>query len=487
MVCRENHAPVFSSSVGRARSEAVSNRPKNVYICLKQGALGGVGRSQKTNRMKYGTLPLYVKILAGMVLGILLGVVAIQGGFVDGINRWVRPFGEIFMRLLKFIAIPLVMVSLVKGVGSLSDIASLSRIGLRTIGIYVCTTVLAVVVGLALVEAIGPGRMVGPESVAALQAGAQGTATGAIAQRSAQTAQAVADTPPLQFLVDLFPENLVGAMANNGGMLQIIVIAVLVGVAVLLVGREKTEPFMRWIDSLDAVVLKLIDIVMRYAPIGVLALMAGMMADTAGNFDLLGALGMYVLTVVVGLLAMIFVFYPLLLHFFAKVPVRKFLKTMSPVQLLAFTTSSSAATLPLNMETVERRAADGHDRQHGRNEPLSGRGGGFYRAGAGGRPLGGAAADDRGDDHPLVDRDARGTGRSGRYPDDGPLVGGAAGRGAGADPGTRPAARHASDGGQRHGRCDGGFHRRCPHRAGVEERTRSRSGMKKVVSLGRRE
>ncbi len=305
--------------------------------------------------MKYGTLPLYVKILAGMVLGILLGVVAIQGGFVDGINRWVRPFGEIFMRLLKFIAIPLVMVSLVKGVGSLSDIASLSRIGLRTIGIYVCTTVLAVVVGLALVEAIGPGRMVGPESVAALQAGAQGTATGAIAQRSAQTAQAVADTPPLQFLVDLFPENLVGAMANNGGMLQIIVIAVLVGVAVLLVGREKTEPFMRWIDSLDAVVLKLIDIVMRYAPIGVLALMAGMMADTAGNFDLLGALGLYVLTVVVGLLAMIFVFYPLLLHFFAKVPVRKFLKTMSPVQLLAFTTSSSAATLPLNMETVERR------------------------------------------------------------------------------------------------------------------------------------
>ena len=305
--------------------------------------------------MKYGTLPLYVKILAGMVLGILLGVVAIQGGFVDGINRWVRPFGEIFMRLLKFIAIPLVMVSLVKGVGSLSDIASLSRIGLRTIGIYVCTTVLAVVVGLALVEAIGPGRMVGPESVAALQAGAQSTATGAIAQRSAQTAQAVADTPPLQFLVDLFPENLVGAMANNGGMLQIIVIAVLVGVAVLLAGREKTEPFMRWIDSLDAVVLKLIDIVMRYAPIGVLALMAGMMADTAGNFDLLGALGMYVLTVVVGLLAMIFVFYPLLLHFFAKVPVRKFLKTMSPVQLLAFTTSSSAATLPLNMETVERR------------------------------------------------------------------------------------------------------------------------------------
>lgn len=300
--------------------------------------------------MKLRALPLYVKILLGMALGILLGALSIRGGFADAIDRWVRPFGEIFMRLLKFIAIPLVMISLIKGVGSLSDVASLSRIGLRTIGIYVCTTVLAVIVGLGLVEAIGPGRMVGAESAAAMQASYRAT----VAERAVQ-AEAIEETPPLQFLVDLFPDNLVGAMGNNGGMLQVIVIAVLIGVAVLLVGKEKTAPFMRLVDSLDAVVLKLIDIVMRYAPIGVLALMAGMMADTAGNFELLGALGMYVLTVAVGLLTMIFLVYPLLLRFFSKVPVGKFLRTMSPVQLLAFTTSSSAATLPLNMETVERR------------------------------------------------------------------------------------------------------------------------------------
>lgn len=300
--------------------------------------------------MKFSSLPLYVKILAGMVLGILLGILSIQAGFAAQIDVWVKPFGEIFMRLLKFIAIPLVMISLVKGVGNLSDIASLSRIGIKTIGIYVCTTVLAVLVGLTLVELIGPGKMVSPESAAAMQAD-YGTT---VAEQNTQ-AEAMAETPPMQFLVDLFPDNLVGAMSDNGGMLQIIVIAILVGVAVLFAGKEKAAPFMNLIESLDAVVLKLIDIIMRYAPVGVLALMAGMIADTAGNLELLGALGLYVLTVILGLLLMIFLFYPLLLHLFSKIPVRKFLKTMPPVQLLAFTTSSSAATLPLNMETVEQK------------------------------------------------------------------------------------------------------------------------------------
>ena len=300
--------------------------------------------------MKFSSLPLYVKILAGMVLGILLGILSIQAGFAAQIDVWVKPFGEIFMRLLKFIAIPLVMISLVKGVGNLSDIASLSRIGIKTIGIYVCTTVLAVLVGLTLVELIGPGKMVSPDSAAAMQAD-YGTT---VAEQNTQ-AEAMAETPPLQFLVDLFPDNLVGAMSDNGGMLQIIVIAILVSVAVLFAGKEKAAPFMNLIESLDAIVLKLIDIIMRYAPVGVLALMAGMIADTAGNLELLGALGLYVLTVILGLLLMIFLFYPLLLHLFSKIPVRKFLKTMPPVQLLAFTTSSSAATLPLNMETVEQK------------------------------------------------------------------------------------------------------------------------------------
>ncbi len=300
--------------------------------------------------MKFSAIPLYARILLGMIVGIAIGLLAVPCGFSGLVTDWVKPFGEIFMRLLKFIAIPLVMVSLIKGVGSLGDIASLSKIGLRTIGIYVCTTVLAIAVGLVLVEAIAPGKVVGAESAAAMEADYRA----AVTERSVQ-AEGMAEVPPLQFLVDIFPDNWIGAMGDNGRMLQIIVIAVLVGVAVLSVGRERTEPFMKLIDALDAILLRLIDLIMRYAPIGVAALMAGMVADTAGNLELLGALGLYVVTVVLGLLLMIFLFYPLLVHFFSKIPVRKFLRTMSPVQLLAFTTSSSAATLPLNMELVERK------------------------------------------------------------------------------------------------------------------------------------
>lgn len=300
--------------------------------------------------MKFSSLPLYVKILTGMVLGILLGLAALQFGFSGAVTHWIKPLGEIFMRLLKFIAIPLVLLSLIKGVGNLKDIASLSKIGVKTILLYLCTTVLAIALGIVLVTTIGPGRMVSAESAAAMQSSYSTT----VAERS-EMATEIAETPPLQFLVDLFPENMMASLSNNGGMLQIIVMAILIGVAVLLVGREKTAPFMKLVDSLDAVILKLIDMIMAYSPIGVLALMAGMITDTAGNMELLGALGLYVLTVALGLLMMIFILYPTLVHFFSRISAKKFIKTMPEVQLLAFTTSSSAATLPLNMETVEHK------------------------------------------------------------------------------------------------------------------------------------
>lgn len=300
--------------------------------------------------MKFSNLPLYVKILIGMVLGILLGVVSLQIGAASYVTDYVKPFGEIFMRLLKLIAIPLVMISLIKGVGSLGDVASLSKIGVKTILIYICTTLLAITLGIALVELIAPGNVVSPESAASMQSSYSTT----VAARTTQAEQ-MSQTPPLQFLIDIFPDNMTQATGNNGGMLQVIVIAILVGVATLMVGREKSAPFIRLIESLNDIVIKIIDIVMLYSPLGVMALMAGMVTDTAGNMELIGALGLYVLTVALGLLLMIFFVYPMLIHLFSKVGVVKFLKTMPPVQLLAFTTSSSAATLPLNMETVEQK------------------------------------------------------------------------------------------------------------------------------------
>lgn len=283
-----------------------------------------------------------------MGTGILLGILALNLGFVTGIENWVKPLGEIFMRLLKCIAIPLVLVSLIKGIGNLGNIASLSRIGIKTIGIYILTTFFAIALGLGLVSLIGPGRVVRPESAEAILSKYSEN----VEARQLQVIE-VQQQGPLQPLVDIFPENMIGALSNNGGMLQVIVIALLIGVAMLLAGEKKTAPFRDFLDSVNAIFLKLIDLIMQFAPIGVLALMAGMITDTAGNFDLLGALGLYVVTVALGLLLMIFLFYPLLIHLFSDIPFKKFIKTMPPVQLLAFTTSSSAATLPLNMETVE--------------------------------------------------------------------------------------------------------------------------------------
>ncbi len=295
-------------------------------------------------------IPLYLQILAGMVLGLLLGFVAVHGGWAGAVTDWIKPFGEIFIRLLKMIAVPLVFLSLVKGVGSLSDIASLSRIGFRTIGIYIATTVLAICVGLALVNTIRPGAVVSDESAAAMQQ----TYLVNVAERQA-SAESAADLPPLQFLVDMVPDNLVGAAGSNNNMLQIIVIALLIGAAVLLVGKDRSGPFMAFVSSFNDVVIKLIDLVMKVAPVGVFALMAGLVADTAGNGELLGALGLYVLTVALGLLLMILLFYPLIVRLFSKQKPATFLREMLPVQMLAFTTSSSAATLPLNLETVQRK------------------------------------------------------------------------------------------------------------------------------------
>jgi len=294
------------------------------------------------------SIPLYVLILAGMVVGVLIGFVAVETEGQSVITDWIKPFGEIFMRLLKFVAIPLVFVSLVKGVANLGNVSALSKLGLRTISLYIGTTIIAVVVGLTLAEVIAPGKIVPSESVGRLQDKYNAT----VAQKSVLATQ-IEEKAPLDSLVEIFPENLINAMSRNDNMLSVIFIALFVGVAILIVGKDATAPLMKVIDSLNAVILKMIDLIMKLAPIGVAALIAGMVSDTAGDLNLLGALGLYALTVIIGLLTLIFIFYPLLIKLFTKIPVSKFLKSMIPVQLMAFTTSSSAATLPLNMKTAK--------------------------------------------------------------------------------------------------------------------------------------
>lgn len=295
-------------------------------------------------------LPLYLKILIGMIVGIVIGVVALQfdGGTLF-IRNWVRPWGQLFIRLLQLIAIPLVFVSLVKGVTGLKDIATFSRLGIRTILIYIGTTAVAVIIGISLGLIVKPGNLVDRSQLAHIQEEYE-----VIAAEKKQEAELTQNEGPLNFLNDIVPNNIAQAMTDNSRMLQIIFFAIFFGVAALTVDKEKVKPVFKLFDGLNDIILRMVDYIIRLAPLGVAALMAGLVTDFGGDVSVFSALAVYALTVVFGLFILILFFYPALIHFFSKFPVKRFMKAMYPVQLFAFTTSSSAVTLPLTMETVER-------------------------------------------------------------------------------------------------------------------------------------
>ncbi len=294
-------------------------------------------------------VPLYAKILLGMGLGLGFGFLAMALHWENFVHDWVAPWGTIFMRLLKLIAVPLVLVSLIMGVVNLKDIRNLSRIGLKTILIYICTTIIAVSIGLGMVNLIKPGKSFPKDRQTEFVERYQQTVT----EREAQMQQ-VKDESPLQFLVDMVPENVFQAMGNNSKMLQIIFFALLFGVALVVVGPSKVPSVVRFFQQLNLVLLKIIDFIMAFAPIGVFALMAALIVDYAGDAGIFSALGLYALTVVLALAVIIVFIYPFIMRVFGKRTMKQFLKAAAPVQMLAFTTSSSAATLPLTMERTQK-------------------------------------------------------------------------------------------------------------------------------------
>ncbi len=294
-------------------------------------------------------LPLYAKILIGMALGVGFGFLAITLNWGSFVRDWVAPFGAIFMRLLKLIAVPLVLVSLVLGVVSLKDIKSLSRIGLKTILIYVCTTIIAVSIGLAMVNLIKPGNLFPKDKQAEFVERYQQTVT----ERESLMEQVKSDSP-MQPIVDIVPENIFQAFSSNSNLLQVIFFALLFGVALICVGQTKTGSVIRFFQQLNLILLKIIDFIMAFAPLGVFALMAGLIVDYAGDVGIISSLGMYALTVVLALAVIIFLVYPLILRLFSKKRLGQFFKAVFPVQMLAFSTSSSAATLPLTMERSQK-------------------------------------------------------------------------------------------------------------------------------------
>lgn len=293
-------------------------------------------------------LALHWKILLGIGLGILIGALFLQfSGGREIIINWVKPFGTIFINLLKLIAIPLIVVSLIKGVSDLQDISSLSKMGLKTFLIYILTTCIAVAVGLGIVNTIKPGNFISEDTRVEMLASFEGTAT-----QKMQEAEQVKATGPLQPLVDVVPENLVFAASNNGNMLQIIFFVILFGIGLILIDKEKSAPVKAVFDGANEVILKVIDIIMLFAPYGVFALIAAIIVESP-SADIFVALGAYGFTVVLGLAILIYGIYPFFLKLWAGTNPWNFYKKLLPAQLVAFSTSSSAATLPVTMERVE--------------------------------------------------------------------------------------------------------------------------------------
>ncbi len=298
---------------------------------------------------KWRKLSLIWKILIGMALGMVWGIIAVVIGAEKFTTDWVSPWGIIFLNLLKVIAVPLIFVSLVKGISSLTNISKLSRIGLKTLALYVATTLVAISAGLIFVNIVNPGNTFSEEKKAEYLAKYQDT----VAEKQ-ETAIKQKDESPLKIIVDMVPENIVQASADNSKMLQVIFFAILFGVAMVSLKKRKIRTVKKFFDGLNDIILKIIDIIMLFAPYGVFALMAGLVVDFGGDLDLFAALGLYTITVVGTLLILIIFFYPMLMRIFTGVKWLDFLRAILPAQLVAFSTSSSAATLPVTKEQVER-------------------------------------------------------------------------------------------------------------------------------------
>jgi proton glutamate symport protein len=298
-------------------------------------------------------MKLHWQILLGLAAGGVYGVLAAINGLGGFTADWITPFGTLFVNLLKLIAMPLVFASLVTGIASLADVSKLSRMGGKTIAVYLMTTVISITIGLVVVNVLEPGKSLPPEVSASLQASYVDEIEGRI-----DTIEQVKSRGPLQPMVDIVPQNIVAALSQNIRMLQVVFFAMFFGVCLLLAPNENTRTVKSFIQGMNDIIIKMVDLIMYIAPIGVFALIAGTITVVAGdNIDavlsLLSSLGFYTLVVLLGLFLHVLLVYSTFVHFFTRFSLKEFYTGIAPAQLLAFSTSSSAATLPVTMECVE--------------------------------------------------------------------------------------------------------------------------------------
>ena len=338
-------------------------------------------------------LALHYQILIGLVFGTLWALLSAYMGWSSFTADWIAPWGDMFINSLKLVAVPLVLFSIMQGITSLSDTNSLGRLGLKTITIYIITTMTAITVGLIAVNLIKPGNSVSEEqritnrityelwvestpdvdklddlsystdpkyakhlSTAQSQLASE-TTEGSVGETIKNKAGGNTHESPLKMLVDIIPSNIFGSLANNS-MLQIIFFAIFFGIVIVSLPFEKVETVVKFIHGVNDIFIKMVDVIMAVAPYFVFALMAGKVGELAGDdpdavIEIFKGLASYSLTVIVGLGFLIFGLYPAVVKLVTKqIGYADFFKAMSPAQLLAFSTSSSAATLPVTMECV---------------------------------------------------------------------------------------------------------------------------------------
>ncbi len=292
-------------------------------------------------------LALHWQILIGMVAGVLFALLFTNFSWGPQLVRdWIKPFGTIFINCLKLIAVPLILASLIKGVSDLKDISKLSEMGTRTIVTFILTTVVAVSIGLGLVNILKPGNAISEETRMELLSSYKDDASKRIDMAKTQE-----ESGPLQALIDIVPDNIFYAASYNTSMLQVIFFAILFGVGLILIPKKSSKPVKKFFDGFNDVILKIIDLIMATAPYGVFALLAALVVESP-SVDLFSALALYAITILIGLLCMLGVYAAIVWVFTRKSP-SFFFKGIAPAQLLAFSTSSSAATLPVTMERVE--------------------------------------------------------------------------------------------------------------------------------------
>ncbi len=294
--------------------------------------------------MRLPKLQLYTKVLIALAAGALFGLIANRFEFSGFVGVWIKPVGTAFIRLISMVVVPLVFASLVVGTASLKDIRTLGRIGAKTLVFYMCTTAVAVSIGLVLTDIVRPGTSLPQQARERLIHDAAN-------QRDSVTPPAAQQPSIRDLLLNIIPTNPIKSLVD-GQMLQIIFFALLMGICLTLIAPERGRPVIDFFKGIDEIIVRMVHLIMLTAPYGVFALIASVVADFGAGILLM--LLQYSIVVLLGLAIHMLVVYSSALKILTKTGVRRFFQGLRPAQVMAFCSSSSNATLPVTMDCVTR-------------------------------------------------------------------------------------------------------------------------------------